>query len=839
MLSTQFDMQLSKHSGPRARVRQLVYSSGSALLFALALACSGGGGGGGGSEQDGQLEVEAGTVIGQLEVVLPTEEQFILHGTLPLPAGLHVPGSDQIPLVVMLHDGEAAWTQVDGVSRFSDSANDGFDVVEVSAKVTRPEGSTPGSRLAFDVQYAPHADGGFFSSSDADDLLEEEDNISLRARDVFGNEYRADLLAGMPESGGRRVVREGPVVREWHTHSLLVPVSPTAGPQGTLPRLLAVHAFIRQYRGEDFVAIDLQVHNGMSGLDDDDDRDDAYNEVYFDSLELRLPERWSTLHAFEDPMIGEDQPEGSWVRHPLVDSLDGGDMHVLRRQGQFVRRLVVAPFTAQGRARLMLERQGLAFALPGVNEAGDPLFSWSNPQTAAYFPQDFVLPSLAHLSENNLRAQLEDELQDFVQLLADGQADGYPMLAPNLGYAQPWGAKYGGMTGGTEIDLCAGAGTVALRSHAGYRMAELQVRTTLDRQPHGLWDLDGEPTDLEDWLLEGNSGSYFPGYFNGTPILPHNDPFGFGDAPTAHIDEVVGTGKKPSYQDELLSYKPIDCQHWTRLTRNLKALAWIGNDSLAKNELAMTAALYRLTAHEYPISPHGLTQGHALSGQEEHVASLPGQGLGFGRASGWGIDVTAAAYALGDDQTRQRYYGWFTRIADVVEAGQSTCSGYLQAQPHHSEGGQYRIRQAYEAAITDNGLRSMTRCAFVGRDDTVADRVNAVLLERAYGSISPAFWSAADGAQFNTVAVGPHDSSLAAYCGDAEDVWVSGSLERKYTWNMLAYSYLQTEDPEFLAKALEMADEPDLFGYAQYHAYSDLENRVAFIAGVQALNAVE
>ena len=59
---------------------------------------------------------------------------------------------------------------------------------------------------------------------------------------------------------------------------------------------------------------------------------------------------------------------------------------------------------------------------------------------------------------------------------------------------------------------------------------------------------------------------------------------------------------------------------------------------------------------------------------------VPGEGFGFGRASGWLLDAVACSYALGDSQSRQQLRPFLRRIVDVAEQAQSPCGGYLQAQ---------------------------------------------------------------------------------------------------------------------------------------------------------------
>ena len=273
-----------------------------------------------------------------------------------------------------------------------------------------------------------------------------------------------------------------------------------------------------------------------------------------------------------------------------------------------------------------------------------------------------------------------------------------------------------------------------------------------------------------------------------------------------------------------------------RFLRPFKLLAWLGNDSLARSELEMAAELYRLTYHEYPASGNGsMTASWGLARAIEHTTDHPGEGFGFGRACGWGLDVAASAYAMGDDSLRQRFHPWFGLVVDTVEAGQSGCGGYLQATPHHSNGSIYRIRQNYESAITDNALRAIANTVFREFEDDKAERLDDVMVTRAYGTISSAFWSQENGAPHGTVAVGPYDLTQPPYCGAATDHWASPQTDTKYPWNSLAYAYELTGDQVFLDRAADVANTTSLANFFDQNQLSDLDNRYAMLTLVQAI----
>ena len=825
-----------------------------AALALGALACSGaggsegspgnpgdgGGGGGGDHGDDGGNGINSlGTIVGELELVAPAQDHFLLTGTLPLPPGVVFPDDDETALEVLDQDGVSRLTQVSIVSRYANAAEDGADVVELIARVPRPESVLPGERMTYRIKHRPHAPGSFEPSVSSAGLLAAADALTMTTWDVFGHEYSADLLEDIRSgSGDALTLKDGELEREWATHSILMADTPVEGEFGTMPHMMGVHAFVKQWYGEDFLSLDLRVHNGMSGLDPEDPSDDALVDLYFERLVLRVPRGWTVLSAFDDVCLGEPELSGDYTYVPIINYLPGDKLHMLRSQGQLFRRLAIVLEGEEARARAMLTCQNLGFCVSGVNEEGADYWSWWNPLTGRYFPQNHRLPSLEHVNQEAIRTNMTAEFETYRDHVANGTSNNFPLVVDMQSYARPWGAYYGGMTGGVEIDLAGGIELAAVASRDGYRMEQLETRMYIDREPICLYNKSGRPTYLEDWLQEGGHGPYFHGYFNLRPLLPSNDPFGFGEAPTFQNEAAAEMDREPDYQANLLNYHAIDVQHWTRYTRHLKVLAWLGNDSLAKSEIAMAAEVFRLTSHEYYNSGSGLAQSWGLRDAIDGVAEHPGQGFGFGRASGWGLDIATTAYAMGPDSHRARFYDWFALWAQLVQDGQSECGGYLQAQPHHSNDGLYRIRQSYEAGITENALKGMVETVFRDYDDDLAEMIDEVMVDAAYGSISDYFWDSEHNGPHGTVAVGPHDTSEPPYCMHATAVWASPELDGKYYWNSLAYAYEMTGDVEFLNKAAEMAGTGSLFNYLNNNITGDVANRGMLAALMQELNGI-
>jgi hypothetical protein len=775
-------------------------------------------------------------IVGRLELGAPNVDLYLMHATLPLPRGTWTENGP-IPLRVLNANGTQAPTQIETVSRYP-NRYDGADVVELIARVRVPKDTAIGDRIRYDVALAPHTAGEFHLDKKVNDLVSAAGSVVLTTHDVFGNEYRADLLRDLrTTSSDLRVLRDGELVRQYATHEILLPVQPQA--HGVYPHMMAVHAFVGEWSDERFLTIDLHVHNGLSGLDKNDPRDDAMQKLYFEQLDLHVPAGWQVFSDFASPTLGalEEGTEENVL--PIITEGREGEMHVMPLQGHMVRRLVLALPGAYQDAKNMLGEKGLAFCVEG-QAGGKPLWSWWNEKTANYYPQHHRLPSLSHVNMEVVRFNLAANFYHFENSIGQGIPPGYPVVQPALGYTQPWGMKYGGQTGGDEIVLYDGVDVAASASNEGYRMSQLAMRLYVDRQRSALYNGDGQPTRDVDWLVKPGGGGepYIPMIYYGTPNLEESDPFGFKDAPTFHDDEVIAQGRLPWYEYELLGFQPIDLQHYIRYTRNLKTLAWLGNDALAKNELAMASENVRLSYHEYWNNPNGYVQGSGLRAELDYVENFPGWGFSFGRSNGWELDAALAAYALGNEERRERFYPWFQKIADLTEDGQSRCTGVLQATPSNKVAdSHYRVVQSFEESITKNMLWGMRSTVFLGCDDAHAKVLEDVIAKSVYGECSPIVWRTEYGGPVDWVAVGPWDAALPPFCDEPlrADAQSYGS-DHTMCWSDFAYGYELTRDPIFLERAKEVAGGEELYSYLMGSGLYNLNSRVAILALVQDLH---
>jgi hypothetical protein len=253
----------------------------------------------------------------------------------------------------------------------------------------------------------------------------------------------------------------------------------------------------------------------------------------------------------------------------------------------------------------------------------------------------------------------------------------------------------------------------------------------------------------------------------------------------------------------------------------------------------MAAELFRLSFHEHRNSNYNHIQGSGLLSKIKRVSQYPGQGLGFGRGESWGIDAALSAYAMGDDTFRERYYPWFKKIGDVLRDGQAECTGCIMAAYKDSIlNGQYRVRQSYETAITENAVRGMTKTVFEGKNPNRTQQLEQVLTKSVYASLSPTFWNSDANAPYQYVAVGPASSSEPLFCEDVPGDGRSTYIDRYQYWSSFAYAYELTGDELFLTRAAQMQGGSNLFNEALDEGTDNLGNRAALLALLQSLNGM-
>ncbi|MDF1800924.1 MAG: hypothetical protein P1V81_17275 [Planctomycetota bacterium] len=796
------------------------------------------------------MPLEAGQTLSIFELEAPVATSFVLRGTVPLPKGTWPTGDGTIPAAVVDYDGTVVPAQVETVSRYPVAA-DGADVVEILATVRRDPAVAPGTRVQYEVTYSPHsapADPGAVDIAELHSgptpipsglrgLLQTPGNLRFVSTDVFGNEYVEQPLS----AGNLRRHRYGETMTQLRSYEVMQPAPAVGGATGTLPHLFGIHSYMAVQANEPVLLLDVRVSNGTDGLDLTTTDDDPLDLVYFEDFELEVPAGWVVLQDASDPFVGAPYSHAGKVRYPLVKPNGDGSMHVMPSQGQFHRRLAIAPAADMPKAQALLDQAGLAFNVEATDpDSGLPMLSWFNPGTGRYFPQTHRLPSLAHMGLDSLRADLTGEFNDMRSHLEAGtDTSGYPLNYGRMGWAHPLGIQYGGMTGGVGIHLWQGVRTAAAASVDGYRRLMDVHRAQTDRMPVAIYNKFGETTSINDWVMEGTDYTYVSFYYYNGKRNAGDDVFGYDLAPSFQVDHVVSQGLQPAYEADLLGFQAHDIQHLGRYTRAPKALAWLGNDALSKEDLQRQAQIFHLEYHEHYNSFWKHLQPTGLLQDKLDTAAAPGVGFDFGRGEGWGLDAVNAAYALSRDETwRAEVRDWLAQVTEAVNMGQADCSGIIQSV-YSSKwlGGNYRIRQSIEGAIIENALRGMRERVFEGVSAPHTAMLNDVLHDSYNGMMSGLAWNPSEVGPYSHLAVAPAGAQLTPFClpGDLPGDGTTGYTDNFQVWSSLAYAYEMTGNPLFIQGLQRLTSNSDVTAALEAGGTENIFNRAAAIAMAQEL----
>ena len=821
-----------------------------ALALPFAAACSSGSGGGSTAPADsGPMMLTSGAttapetggeVLASLQLTVPSPASYIVRGTVPVPKGTFPRADGRIPLSIRDIDGFVVPTQVEIVSRYPNDA-DGADVVEVLARVRRPVGVAAGTKVRYDVVDHPHTDTKLTAKAEVLNLLAQRDQVSLVAKDVFGNEYRFYPLDGVrsaPVANSVKSMRRGPAAVETRTYGVMKPVGATLGaPTGALAHFFGVHAYTTVWSGENFLSLDLRVNNGASGANKTAGftDDDPLGLVYFRSLELQVPAGWSILSDISDPYQGTPQTVGNVTRLELIKPMADGTMHVMPAQAMFHRRLALARPTGVASAISSLEKEPVGFCVKGSSPTGLALWSWWNPQTARYFPQRMPLPDLSHLGQTSIQGNVAAFHNTIRGHLQNGTATGgYPWSFPNFGWAHIYGVQYGGMTSGSEIWFYDGFKTASASSREGYRSYEFSHRMYSERQPQLLMNSDGEQTRVEQWVVQTPTLTYTPMNYFQRLTNNSNDPFGMNVSPAYQRNHVAANNLKPAYETDIVTSSPIDFQHYIRYLRSPMVLTWLGNDSIAKDDLRMAAECFRMSFSEHYNNSGGYSIPSTLRAKMSQVNNRPHKGFSFGRGESWGLVSAICAYSISDSAFRARYRPWFATTADVIANGQSSCNGFIQAWANTKMlAGQWQGRQSIEQAITENMLWGLKESVFRDVDPTRVASIENVLVASTTAMIGPMAWNGTG--PWSHLAVAPLDNTQQPFCGSIPTGGGGNGNDNYQTPSSYAYGYMLTGDTTFLTRAAQAqaGGSANLLTALKGQGYNNLENKAALMSVLQ------
>ena len=698
-----------------------------------------------------------GKTIARFDLEAPGHSPFVLHGTLPVPKGTWPRADGLSPFAIASHapGRPLVPAQVEIVSRYPTGE---ADVIELAARVELAKDEHENTPISFQVVLGePHERTPLAVPARVSALLAPDAHrLRLRAHDVFGNEYEADLCGDekSPSFGSLRVLANGSALRERRVYSTLVPAGTGHADGAPLPHLMGAHAYFREEAGEEFVRLDLRVNNGATaGTHTPSTLEIPLQAIYWRELELLVPKDWTLVPEARDPFFGEPRDEGEWRAWPIVAQLADGKLHLMPPQAQFERRFVLVPRGQEALAKDTLRGDGLGFC-----GRGEGLWSWFEPATARYFPERDLLASVDFYRHGDksgkaaVRAMETAEMESYKRALETGTPSGWYTVANVMGWCHPWFVSAQGGVGGEGIATIEGQYVAGAASREGYQHLEFLHRMNVCRQSEAAYDGRGDVVGYHQWLdAEGripfefrlNGGIRAPCF-----LLPSY----WGPAASAQVLEVIKRdlrppydmgnwyekeGKTPDRPDNLLAWWPHDDQHMVRYTKNSKALVWLGNDSMAKDDLLLSGELFRLMWHESPHIAASWSSGVSLKVTEGVVAQFPHQGAWVGREHAWGIDSMCAAYSVASPEWRARNRSWFDHASQLLYDA-SMPSGLIQRFINERLLGdnRYAVAQTFECLLLIHAIRCMNESVFRGVDERRRTSMETVCIK----GIDYLFW---------------------------------------------------------------------------------------------------
>lgn len=291
----------------------------------------------------------------------------------------------------------------------------------------------------------------------------------------------------------------------------------------------------------------------------------------------------------------------------------------------------------------------------------------------AYQPHALPLPPVSPKRRGELQAKAAADWTSIRSALAAGTPYGMGATSASgtgrVGFRHAWGQFYGGVTGGGYRYQWAGLEVALTGSPAGLLELDVRFRMVADRQPVIACNRRGFPLLYEDWLTP--DGKPKGGWRISATDGRFDNDGGAQGLGWSTAKSGIDPARVPPEQAQLAKYAPIDWQHHDRAHQVAVSLAWLNNDPSAKWALEQYAELWRW--RESTRLPAALTSAQ----------SRPGLGTDYGRDSGHGYTVAAAAYALVPG-VRPRLELYLHGYVDMLSAARMP-NGLWQQRAHRKE----------------------------------------------------------------------------------------------------------------------------------------------------------
>jgi len=224
-----------------------------------------------------------------------------------------------------------------------------------------------------------------------------------------------------------------------------------------------------------------------------------------------------------------------------------------------------------------------------------------------------------------------------------------------------------------------------------------------------------------------------------------------------------------------------------------------------------------------------------MLGDRVFVDAHPGTGFDFGRGEGWILDTMTAAYELGTPAFRSSKFPWFQDITQLIEDGQSDCTGFINANIYLKLlNGDFRVMQSIENAIIQNAMFSAMRSVLRNTDQLNFIKMRTVLQKSLTSNLRPEYWHPDNAAPFTQVAVAPKDATQPPFCGFVPSGGQSAYFDGYQIWPSMAYGLALVGDPAYFEYTSKLLGAP-MQSMLSLKDLGNLSNQAALFAVAEYL----
>ena len=679
--------------------------------------------------------------IATLETLVPRARSFVLHGVLPLP-DLEPAPPGRTHFAVRLEGGGNAIVPAQ-VEVVASRANGTPQAVELLAPIELPDQLPGGERGTFEVLYGSWSlPPEVVPEERTRPLLIGEAAARLVAIDPLGRRYSA-LIGGAPGLGHRgvRMDREGHAASSWRTSVVLQPEEAVGDSRPSL----AAHAYWTLPAGGEHLQLDLRVHAGL--VDPQVPSLDGIATVtYVQELRLELPRPWSATPLLRDAVMGAPVVGEERIAIPILAPLPRGTCHALPSRAQLQRRFTVHEVTAPPQTAQGPWLSGLAFPV-----ARDGEWSWSTKTLRSYFPHGATLPTFGNLDPadwsgsddvdpqlkpraetplalrgaNFLKLALESERDRLRRALEFGVAQ-EGLLGPRVGWSQAPPPVTPALEDRRPRACLLGHRIAAAASQPGYERLVLLHRSRAGRQPTASWSPGGKPLALQPTGSD-RSRPTSPGY--AAVLASGRRPRYDRGAP--HLGETAG----PTDAGSLWSWRPFVGEHLLEWTQTAKALVWLGNDALAKDDLLLAAAqAMGIEPTSQAPSPDWLAR------LAERARLEPSRGADIGSEHAFALDAVATAWCITDPRLRSREQDWMMTFGHLLGCA-ATSDGVAVLRPSGAEGSAKGVRPTRDVIALLHARRLLNHTLTGNAEDPMGMVLRDQFMRVAHVLTSPPTWN--------------------------------------------------------------------------------------------------